>query len=65
MAFHHRVLACCFRMIFSENRTTLFRIKRWAPVNGVFGAAAEPLGGHFGLTRKSRLALRDRGFSTT
>jgi hypothetical protein len=26
---HHRALACCLRMIFSENRFTLFRIMRW------------------------------------
>ena len=25
---HHRALACCLRMIFSENRYTLFRIMR-------------------------------------
>jgi hypothetical protein len=25
---HHRALACCLRMIFSENRCTLFRIMR-------------------------------------
>src|SRR5580692_4641964 len=30
---NHRALACCLRMIFSENRGTLFRIMRWRWTN--------------------------------
>jgi hypothetical protein len=49
MAFHHRALVRCLRVVFSENRGTLFRIMRQAPAGGVFGVAAEPVGGCFVL----------------
>jgi hypothetical protein len=35
MAYHHRALVRCLRVVFSENRDTLFRIMCQAPVNGV------------------------------
>jgi hypothetical protein len=47
MAFRHRALVRCLRVVFSENRGTLFRIICQAPAGGVFGVAAEPFGGWF------------------
>jgi hypothetical protein len=35
MAFHHRALVRCLRVVFSENRGTLFRIMCLASENGV------------------------------